>query len=80
MLAAGRRFVRLRPEVRHPRDQPVSELEKRHRVIGTAIEKPLEPHHPVTLVGNRDFRPQMPVTGILLIEPQVAITPADALA
>src|SRR5258708_12043145 len=79
MLTAGRWFVRLGPEVRSPDDQPVSELEKRHRVIGTAIEKPLEPRYPVTLVGNRDFRPQMPVTGILLIEPQVAITPPDTL-
>jgi hypothetical protein len=79
MLAAGRRFVRLGPEVRHPGDQPISELKKRHRVIGTAVEEPLEPHHPVTLVGNRDFRPQMPVTGILPIEPQVAITPPDTL-
>jgi hypothetical protein len=79
VLAARRRFVRLGPEVRHAGDQPVGELEKRHRVIGTAIEKPLEPHHPVTLVSNRDLRPQVPVTGILLIEPQVAITPPDTL-
>jgi hypothetical protein len=79
VLAARRRFVRLGPEVRHPGDQPVSELEKRHRVIGAAIEKPLEPHHRVTLVGNRDLRPQVPVTGKLLIEPQVAITPPDTL-
>jgi hypothetical protein len=79
MLAAGRRFVRLRPEVRHPRDQPVSELEKRHRVIGTAIEKPLKPHHSVTLIGNRDLWPQVPVAWVLLIEPQVVITPPDAL-
>ena len=79
MLAARRRLVRLWPEVRHPGNQPVSELEERHRVTGVAIEKPLEPGHPVTLVGNRDFLPQVPVTGILLIEPQVAVTPPDPL-
>jgi hypothetical protein len=79
VLTAGRRLVRLGPEVRHPGDQPVSELEERHRVIGTAIEEPLEPHHPVMLVSNGDFRPQVPVTGILLIEPQVAVTSADTL-
>jgi hypothetical protein len=79
VLAARRRFVRFGPEVRHAGDQPVGELEKRHRVIGPAVEKPLEPHHPVTLVSNRDLRPQVPVTGILLIELQVAITPPDTL-
>jgi hypothetical protein len=80
VLAAGRRLERLGPEVRHPGDQPAGELEERHRVIGTAIEKPLEPHHRVTLVGNRDLRPQVPVTGILLVEPQVAVTSPDTLA
>jgi hypothetical protein len=79
VLAARRRLVRLGPEVRHPGDQPVGELEERHRVIGAAIETPLEPHDSVTLVGKRDLRPQMPVAGILLIELQVAITPPDAL-
>jgi hypothetical protein len=79
VLAAGRRFVRLGPEVRHPGDQPVGELEERHRVIGVAVEEPLEPDHGVTLVGDRDLRPQVPVTGVLLVEPQVAVTPPDTL-
>jgi hypothetical protein len=80
VLAARRRLVRLGPEVRHPGDQPAGELEERHRVIGTAIETPLEPHYRVPLVGNRDFRPQVPVTGIVLVEAQVAVTPPDTLA
>jgi hypothetical protein len=80
VLAAGRRLVRLGPEVRHPGDQPVGELEEHHRVVGAPVEAPLEPHHRVPLVGNRDLRPQVPVTGKLLIEPQVAVTPSDALA
>src|SRR5262245_36127209 len=79
MLAPRRRFVWLGPEVRHPGDQAVRELEERHRVTWMAVEKPFEPHHRVTLISDRDLRPQMPVTGILLIEPQVAITPPDPL-
>jgi hypothetical protein len=79
VLAARRRFVGLGPEVRHPGDQPVSELEERHRVIGRAIEAPLEPHDPVTLVGDDELRPQVPVTGVLLIELQVAVSPPDTL-
>jgi hypothetical protein len=80
VLAAGRRLVRLGPEVRHPGDQPAGELEERHRVSGTAVETPLEPHHRATFVGNRDLRPKVPVTGILLIELQVAVAPPDTLA
>jgi hypothetical protein len=79
MFAAGRRFVRFWPEVRHASNQPVGKFEEHHRVIGAAIEKPLEPHHRVTLVTNHELLPEMPVTGVLLIEPQVAITPPDAL-
>src|SRR5215471_17528383 len=79
MLAAGRWFVGFRPEVRDLRDQPVSEGEERHRIVNAVIEAPLEPHHPVMLVSNHDLGPQMPVPGVLLIEPQVAIAAADAL-
>src|SRR3954454_16609198 len=79
MLTAGWRLVRLWPEVRHPGDHPAGELEERHRVIGAVAQVPFEPGHPVTLISDHDLRPQVPVTGILLIEAQVAITPPDAL-
>jgi hypothetical protein len=79
VLAAGRRLVWLGPEVGHPGDEPVGEFEERHGVIALATEGPLEPHHPVTLVGDHQLRLQVPVTGILLIEPQVAITSPDTL-
>src|ERR1700730_10869085 len=79
MLAARRWFVGLRPEVRDSSDQPVVELEERHSVVGTVLEAPLKPHHPVPLVSDHDLWPQMPVAGVLLIELQVAITSADTL-
>jgi hypothetical protein len=66
--AARRQLVRSGQRSVTRGDQPVGELEKRHRVIGTAIETPLEPDHWVTLVSDREFRPQMPVTGIFLID------------
>src|SRR5690349_14130463 len=78
------RFVGLGPEVRDPGDQPAGELEERHAIVGASftgpgVEAPLEPHHPVPLVGDDDLGPQMPVAGILLVEPQVAVAPADPL-
>jgi hypothetical protein len=79
VLAARRRLVRLWPEVRHPGDQPVSELEEHRRVIGPAVKEPLEPHHAVPLVRDRDLRPQVPVAGILLVERQVPVASADPL-
>ena len=79
MLAARRWFVGFRPEVRDLRDQPVGKREERHPIVNAVIEVPLEPRHPVLLVSNHNLGPQMPVTGVLLIEPQVAITAPDAL-
>jgi len=79
VLAAGRRLVRLWPEVRHLGDQAAVELEEGHRVAGRAIEEPVEPSHRVPLVGDRELRPQVPVAGVLLVEPQVAVTSPDTL-
>jgi uncharacterized protein YcgI (DUF1989 family) len=79
VLAAWRRFVRFRPEVGYPGDQPPGELEERHGIVAAAIEGPLEPRHPVTLVSDHDLRPQMPVARVFPVEPQVCITPPDAL-
>src|SRR6516165_1235313 len=79
MLTARGWFVWFRPEVGDPRDQFPGELEERHPVVGTAIEAPLEPHHPVLLVGDDDLGPQMPVTRIFLVELQVPVTAPDAL-
>ena len=80
MLAATRWFVGFRPEVRDLRDQPVSECEERQPIVNAVIEVPLEPRHPVLFVSDHDLGPQMPVTGVLLIEPQVAVTLPDALS
>jgi hypothetical protein len=73
MLAAGRRLVRFRPEVSHAGNQPTGEFKEHHGVISPAVEVPLEPHDRVILVSNHELLPRMPVTGVLVIELQVAI-------
>src|SRR5689334_3602120 len=79
MLAACGRFVWFRPEIRDPGDQTARELEEGHGIVASVTEPPLKPRHPVALVSDDDLGPQMPVARVFLVEPQVAVTPADTL-
>ncbi|MEJ7702155.1 MAG: MFS transporter [Geodermatophilaceae bacterium] len=80
VLTTGRRIVGLRPEVRHAGDEPVTVEREEHHAVGPVdTDRPLEPDGTVGRVGDHGVGCQVPVSGVVAVEAQVAVATANPL-